>query len=286
MSTDIMVIDDAALDALAAQAGAEQQKRDFLPQLKINYQEEDENGKELKKGLFFVTGQEVISYAKNVTFRPLTQHFQWIDYDDTNKKLRNRTRLVTSLMGDDEPRDEKGSIKCGKPSQKELKANPALIAKFKEVKCYRQVQGLVSYEGEDVEGNKVKVENVPCALRMKGANFSEFDEEYFQKLGKGRIWDHEVFLKTTKHKNDPSSAAYYYVIHFDDVDLTKRIPVTVDVYNTTKAFIDSVELINKEIDKKYYDALHSNVEDKDAIDSLKSAGSSLLDKDFEDEIPF
>jgi hypothetical protein len=281
MSNDLAIISQEELDALAGRAGAEQQSGSFVPQLKVNYDEEDADGKEIKKGLFLITGQEKAIYAKNVAFRPLTHHFQWTQYDDVAKKVLNRTRLVTTLMGTDEPRDELGTIKCGKPSSKDLKANPALAKKYEDITCYRQVQGLASYTGVDADGVAHTVENVECCLRLKGANFAPFEEEYFGKIGKGRVWDHVINLYTTKEKNGAST---YYVIHFDDVDFTKREPVTIGVFNVAKAFQDRVDETNRAVDKKYFDVLHGKTVDDKATSALKSVGG--LDSDFDDDIPF
>jgi len=282
MSTEVAVISQEELDLLAGLTGAKQTQGSFIPQLKVNYDDEDSDGKEIKKGLFFVTNQDKLVYAKTVNFRPLTQHFQWTQYDDVAKKTLNRTRFVTTLMGTDEPRDELGTIKCGKPASKDLKANPALAKKYEDITCYRTIHGLVSYSGEDAEGNKVEVIDLPCALRLKGANFAPFEEEYFSKIGKSYIWDYSINLRTTKEKNGAST---YYVVHFDDVDFTKREKVTVDVYNTIKGFQERIEETNKAIDQKYYESLHSLKESSSAIQSLKNVGLDLHNE-MDEDIPF
>ncbi len=271
MANDVAIISQEELDAFAKRAGAEQSNGDFLPQLKVNYEDEDSDGKELKKGDFFITGQDLTVYAKSVSFRPLTHHFQWIKFDDVAKKVTNRTRFVPSFR--EEPRDEQGTLRCGKPPSKDLKANPALAKKYEDITCYRTVQGLATYTGKTADGKTAEVKDVPCALRLKGSNFSPFEEEYFGKLGKDKLWDHDLQLTVSKEKNGAST---YYVIHYE-ADFASRVPMTVEVFKTANVLQDRVDSTNKEIDTKYYDAVHKRTQDE------KSA--ELVDE-LSDDIPF
>lgn len=287
MTTDVTVITQEQIDNLSKRAGAEAVIGDFIPQLKINYDDEDKEGNELTKGVFLITNQPQIVYSKTVKFRPLTHHFQWIKYDDVAKKVTNRTRFIPNFL--EEPRDEQGTLRCGKPPSKELKANPALAKKYEDITCYRTVQGVASYEGKTATGEVVSVDGVECALRLKGANFSPFEEEYFGKLGGGKIWDHELTLSATKEKNGAST---YYVIHFD-TDFTTRIPLTANLFTSATKLMDKVDLANKSIDAKFYDAIHKQADTDKAVEALKVVGgSSTLDGDFDDtsfednEIPF
>lgn len=253
---------------------------DFLPQLKVNYQDEDENKKELKPGLFTLTGQEIPSYAKNVKFRPLLHKFQYIDYNKDEDKVVNRSVLFDDFK--DDARDETGTFRCGKPPSKELKDNPALKKQWEHVNVYRSVDGLVSYEGKDADNNDVKIENVLATFRGKGSNFSPFQEEYLKQLPKGTfLWDYELNLGVTKHKQDPKSAISYFVVHFD-ADFTNRLQLTQDVWEIIKSLQKRVDDVNKEVNKKYYLALKERTNDaaSNAIDITPN------DAPLEDDIPF
>lgn len=231
---------------------------DFLPQLKVNYQDELEvEGvkKEIKPGLFTLTGQEIPSFAKNVAFRPLLMNYQYIDYDKAADKVVNRSIIFNDFS--DEARDELGTVRCGKPPSKELKENADLKKQWEHVSLYRSIDGLVSYIGTDADGNEVKVENVLCTFRGKGVNFSPFQDEYLKLMPKGTfIWDFELKLGTTKHKQDPKSAVSYYVVHFE-ADFTTRIPLTQDVWEKIKELKARVDSTNKEINNKYYEAIEA-----------------------------
>ena len=169
MSQEIVLVSEEDLKALADRAGAVQSGSNFLPQLRVNYEDETPEGISLKKGTFFVADQDEAVYANTVTFRPLTQHFQWVDYDEVQEKTVNRTRFIANFK--EEARDEKGGVRCGKPSSKELKANPNLAKQYESITCYRHLQGIVKYTGKTAAGVETEVENV-VSLRLKGSNFS------------------------------------------------------------------------------------------------------------------
>lgn len=280
-NNDLMVVSQEQLDAFAKVAGAEKTTGgDFLPQLKINYDDEDEDGNQLRKGLFTITGQDTTLYASSVTFRPLTQHFQWSQYDASLDKTVNRTIFIPNFK--EEARDEKGTLRCGKPTAKVLKDNPALAKQYEDVTCVRHVQGLATIEGKTATGEAGKIENVPVALRLKGANFTGFEEQYFKKLdGKGKIWDHVLTL--TNHK-EKSGSVTFYVIDYA-ADFAERVPVDAATFQTMLALQERIEGTNKDIDKKYYASVHARSNDDSAINSLKSVNQALQD-DLDDDIPF
>lgn len=290
-TTDIALINADEYAALVAASGASAEDLsggggDYLPQLKVNYQDEDSNGKELKVGYFVVTGQDPAVYAKNVTIRPLTHNFQWTQYDKEEEKVVNRTRFVKNFR--EEARDEKGLIRCGKPASKILKESPELAKQYSDVTLYRNIDVLVSYTGEDADGNTNEVKDLLATMRLKGANFSPFQDEYIDNMPKNTmLWDFPIRLSVTKHKQDPKSVVSYYVIHFE-ADFTNRLPMTVDVFETVKALNGRIESFNKEVDKKYYAVIDERSKSEAALKALDvSPAKDLLD-DFksDDDIPF
>ncbi len=255
---------------------------DFLPQLKVNYLDEIElNGKKhdttSKLGHFVVYIDDTPVFAKNVTFRPLLQTYQYINYDDDKKQVVCRSVLFNDFS--DEARDEQGTLRCGKPPSKVLKDNKELKKQYENINLYRSVDGLLDIDGEDVEGNKVSHKGVVVTFRGKGVNFTPFNEEYLQTLPKGSIiWDYALKLGVTKHKNDPKSAASYYVIHFE-ADFANKLPFTAQEFEIAKDLKRRIDETNKEIDKLYFKALN-----RDKLNAeLDEAAGSL---DLDDEIPF
>jgi hypothetical protein len=256
---------------------------DFVPTLKINYEDETEDGKEIKKGTFYIQGGEVPIYAKDVTsFRPVLQHFQWTKWDDIAKKVANRTRFISTFK--EEARDEEGTVRCGKPPSKELKANPALAKKYEDVTCYRTLHGFATLTGVTPDGETHTVENAVVSMRLKGSNFAQFEEEFIRSMPKGsNIWDFPIELTASKEKNGAST---YWVIHFNP-DFTKKNPnLTRDQMGVIIGLRDRIEQQNKDVDQKYYDALAAKSKDDADIKLVNSIGSKSLDDDMNDDIPF
>lgn len=280
MTTELTTIDQKELDDFVNAAGIDAEDlngaTDYLPQLKVNYNEENpETKKELKKGTFFLTGQDVTVYAKAVTIRPLLQHFQWTEWSKVEKKTVNRTKFIVNFS--EEAIDEKGTVKCGKPLSKEFKNNPALVEQWDHVKCARTLHVLVSYEGEDEDGNKHTVSNILATMRLKGVNFNPFKEEFIDNMPKGsKLWDYEITLGTTREKNDPNSANSFFVIHFD-ADFTKRVPVTREVFDQAKAAQARIEEFNSDVEVAYVKAVSARNTSDSAIDALEDTGASLED---------
>lgn len=291
-NTDLTIIDQNELNAFIAATRSAQEDLsgggDFLPQLKVNYQDEVEwngNKYEIKPGLFTLSNQDIPVFAKNVTFRPLLHTYQYIKYDKAEDKVVCRSVLFNDFS--DEPRDENGTLRCGKPPSKVLKENPDLKKKYEDTNLYRSVDGLVSFEGTDPSGNKVKVENVLCTFRGKGSNFSPFNDEYIKLMPRGSvIWDYALNLGVTKHKQDPKSAVSYYVVHFD-ADFSTKLPFNVQLFDTVKELKRRIDETNKEIDKKYYAALEAARVNGELDNIADMIDITPLNSDFHDDrVPF
>jgi len=204
MSTEIAILTQAELDllnSLASDMGASSEDLtggggNFLPQFKVWMDEDgDEDDAPRLKGKMFITGQEPLVYAKpgTVKFRALTQAFQLTQYDKPTNKTVNKTRLMYSFK--EEARDEKGTLRCGKPTSKEIRENPALKEIYKDITTFRRLQGYVSYVGVTADGQEVVVDNVLVGLNHKGANFTAFEDEVVQKMPpKYNLWDFESGL--------------------------------------------------------------------------------------------
>ena len=296
MSKDIAVISQEELNALALEMGASAEDLQggggtFLPQFKVwtDDDEDDDNAPRLK-GKLYITGQEPLVYAKpnTVRFRALTHTFQWTDYDNDAKKTVNRTRLISSFK--EEARDEKGTLRCGKPPSKELRDNEALKKKFESVTTYRRLQGYVSYVGTTADGKEVEVKDVLVSINAKGASFTAFDEQVIRNMPpKTMLWDFESSITLNKEKN---GSVTYWVMQYEP-DFANKLPMTVDVFNTVKELKANIDAFNKEVDTKYYDAISNRDRSESAIDALKTvsgmarpAKGGTLDDDFEDDIPF
>jgi len=264
---------------------------DFLPQLRANYQDEIEyDGKkytDVKLGVLVVNTPEYGPvFAKNVKFRPLLQNYQYIDYDKVAEKVVNRSILFNDFS--DEARDEKGTIRCGKPPSKELKDNAPLKKQWDHVQLYRSVDGLVSFKGNTLDGTEVEINNLLVTYRGKCSNFTPFQEEYTKQMPKGSLlWDYELTLSTTRHKSDPKSIVYYYVVHFE-ADFSNKLPFTAQLFDTVKGLQARVDSTNKDINNKYYTALEANSTSSAAEKAIDITPNVSLDEELNgvDELPF
>lgn len=262
---DLVTIDASQERQLAAMLGlAPEGKSDLMPLVKINLEDEDDQGNPLPKGKFMVTGQDETVYAEKIRIRPLSQFFQWVHYDPDQNKSVNKTLIIPRLNV--EARDEKGGVRCGKPPSKVLKENPEQAKLYKNITCFRLVHCLVSYEGKTASGEAMTVENVPALLRLKGANFSAFEDEVLDKLPKGKkLYDYWVEMSATKKKN---GSVTYYVYNYA-VDLGSPAPLDQITYDTMLHIVDMVKAENEKINAKYEAAVRGKSVDKGALAAVE-----------------
>jgi hypothetical protein len=253
---------------------------DRLPELKINYQEENDQGQTLPRGQFYVKGTEDDPvFAKSVNFRPLSQLFQWIQYDAEENKVKNKTLMIPMLRL--EARDEKGTTRCGKPASKVLREMSKEDQKrYSDIKCFRQVRGLVSYEGKNADGETVSIENQPVIMMLKGSNFNPFEEEFLDKLPRGRKM-HEYTVKIGATKTKGSGGNIWWVLNFDP-DLTNTLAMDEQVFETVKVMHDMVKRENDKIQASHERSLRDSQLSDDAIDAIEGISSDLED-DLADE---
>lgn len=246
-----------------------------LPELKVMLDDEDADGKRLPKGSFYVKGHGTENvYAKEVNIRVMAHHFQYVDFDGEAKKVRNKTILATSFRSDFP--DVKGTLRCGRPTSKVFKElSDEAKKKYESITCYRILRGIISYEGETQSGEKVKIENVPFIVRLKGSNFMGFDEEFASKLQSGRdLWDYWTTLSLERKKN---GSVTYFVFHYAPQFQTPAI-FDMPTVETIRAFSAMVGGENDRIMTSHRTALTKAYETDEVYDSI--AGD--LEGDLED----
>ena len=241
---------------------------------KFKLQVDDENGKPLPRGQFYIKGLESTAYVENVTFRPLQHGFQYLHYDTEQKKLASKSKIINHFG--EEARDTNGTIRCGKPKSSVLRDLPeAQRQKYAYIICFRQVRGFVSYTGKTVDGEEVVYDNQPVILMLRGTNFQPFDEEFLKAIPRDRnLWDYEASLSTKRHKN---GSVTWFTFHFKP-DLTNPVGLTQEVLDTIKSIHDSIRAENKRVDAAYEAALRSEKLDQSAIDAIEgSLDTDLVD---------
>lgn len=249
-----------------------------LPELKISSKRKDASGNDIKnfQGNFYVRGLDKEVYAPKVKIRVLSQLFQWIDFDDENMTVRNKTLLIPFLNM--EPRDQKGTIRCGKPTSKEMFDWPKeKKAQYKTITLYRQLRCLVSYTGKTAAGEEVVVENQPCIIMNKNSSYMAFEDDVIKKLNGRNYSDVWVECSTSEHEN---GSVVFYKWHYSP-DLLNPVPMDQDTYDTMVHFAQMVQKENQRIDASYDAAIRGHAYDDDAIDALEDALEDL-DADFEE----
>lgn len=245
----------------AVGAGESQQQESTgnrLPLLKVNYQDEDDDGNELKKGVFALTLPSGTVYGKDVKVRVFADYMQYLNYDPNENAVVNKT--IIHRVGD-EAVDEMGTVRCGKPTSKELREMDAdTKLKFKDITCFRYLYSTVSIaDAKDGAGNAVEVQDVPCLLRLKGASFLAFSQDVIEPCKNLKLKFMQVASKlvTTRQKN---GSVTYFTVGFEP-DFQNKTEISTDDLQFMSKILDTVNAENKGIMAKYNSALYGKQTD-------------------------
>lgn len=268
------------LAALAAEMGASNDNTPAttnamrLPELKINSQIDDDAGNSLPQGHFFVKGLEKVAYMETATLRPVSNHFQYMHYDGTQKKLVSKSKIVASFR--EEAIDTLGSVRCGRPVSSQLRDNPQLKERYKDITCFREVRGLVTGVGKTVDGETIEISDQPVILMLKGSNFSGFEDNVIKVLPQGRnLWDFNVTLTSKRHKN---GSVRWFTYEYQP-DFKNPLPMDDNLVKQVTTMAEGIRSENARIQKAYDAALRNQTLDQAAIDAIEGS----LDDDLADE---
>jgi len=266
LPTNVQELDVNQLAALMSAPSKESSKspeetNDLFPLLRINHQDEDGDGNELKKGVFFVQGTDIPAvFAKEVNFRVLGDFMQYLHYDSDQQAVVNRT--VITMTGDynAEPIDETGKMRCGRPTGKEFHALPdAEKKKYTGITCFRYLYGIVSYTGTTATGEEMEVPPTPCLFRVKGASFLNFTKEVIDPCNSQGVPFTNVnsTLFTERKKN---GGVTYFTSHFNP-DLKDTVELSLEDGEVMKHIVTLTQGVNAEVRRKYDEAIRSTVAD-------------------------
>jgi hypothetical protein len=247
----------------------ENTQSDRLPLLKINTDDENEDGQEIPRATMYLRDATTVAYAKEIKIRVLGQHYQYIEYDpDQNKTvcktLINKSFKQTFL-------DTRGTAKCGMTKPKKHMEQYEK-ERFKNVTCFRHLRVLVTYKGVDAEGNSVNVENQPALMLLKGSNFMPFEDEVVKKLPRGAsLCDFWIDVSLERKKN---GSVTYYVMHYA-FDASKVEPFDKETADTFRHFASMVEDENARIYEKHKAAISER-----SSDAYEVPADASLEADF------
>ena len=262
-------------DQLMAAMGAPSEQEatgNRLPILKVNYHEEDDEGNKLKKGAFALTLSSGHVYGEDVRVRVFADYMQYLDFDPNEQAVVNKT--IIHRAGD-EPIDETGTLRCGKPTSKELREMDAdAKLKYKDINCFRYLYSLVSIsDATDSAGNAVEVKDEPCLLRVKGASFLAFTTDVIEPCRSMKLKFMQVAsdLSTSRQKN---GSLIYFTVNFKP-DFSNQMEISTDDLQFMSKILDTVNAENKEVMRKYDAALYGKQADAEDAKALSEVEEYL-----------
>jgi len=231
------------MKAIGQDSGSDNEN--IVPRLTINRNPEDDNGNQLPIGSFTVYDSSTNKnyYGKTVTLRPFISGMQYMHYDPEKSEYVNRSVIFSSWK--EEAIDIQGGVKCNKVPYKERDSLTAEeLAVQKQIRCYRLVYGLVSFDGVDAEGNKRKIENFPAVWRVTGTSFKPVSDAIEALKKRNKLMFTCTFKLESKRQKKGSNVFYVPVINPDadaNLDMSKE-----DV-ETLQVFKDSISAENNEV---------------------------------------
>jgi len=265
--SDLDVGQLTALMSGGASQQAQTEQSDLLPLLRTNYQEEDDDGNELKKGTFVLDGKDIEKvYAKEVQFRALGDFMQYLHYDSDEQKTVNRT--IIHRVGD-EPIDETGTLRCGRPAGKDFHAlDDKEKSKYQGITCFRYIYGLVSYKGTNAEGEEREVVETPCLFRTKGASFMNFTKEVIEPSSAQNLPFQNV-TSTLSNERKRNGGVIYFTSHFSP-DFKKTAELSPDNVETMKHILTLIKNVNDSVRAKYNESIKARTASPDEVDVVNA----------------
>jgi len=276
--SDLDVGQLTALMSGGASQQAQTEQSDLLPLLRTNYQEEDDDGNELKKGTFVLDGKDIEKvYAKEVQFRALGDFMQYLHYDADEQKTVNRT--IIHRVGD-EAIDETGTLRCGRPAGKDFHAlDDKEKSKYQGITCFRYIYGLVSYKGTNAEGEEREVVETPCLFRTKGASFMNFTKEVIEPSSAQNVPFQNV-TSTLFNERKRNGGVIYFTSHFKP-DFKKTAELSPDNVETMKHILTLIKNVNDSVRAKYNESIEArsaSAEEADVVDAFIGEDAVLVNE--------
>lgn len=250
----------------------------LFPILKINYEDEDAEGNTLRKGTFSFPTEEGTAYCKEVNLRVFADYLQYLDYDPEQNAVVNKT--IIHRPGD-EPVDEQGGIRCGKPSSKALREMTDDQKKvYQSITCFRYLFGKVTLiDAKTSGGVSVDVKDSPCLFRIKGASFLTFSDQVLEPCRNQKIKFPQVVsaLTTERHKK---GTVTYFTANFVP-DFSNILQINTDDMHFMASILEVVNAENTQVITKHNEALYgkqTQANESAIVDEVES----YLDADFEE----
>lgn len=260
--SEVALYNGMTAEQLMAAMGAGDQQQEStgnrLPLLKVNYQDEDDEGNELKKGIFALNLPSGTVYGKDVKIRVFADYMQYLNYDASENAVVNKT--IIHRVGD-EPIDEQGGVRCGKPTSKELRELPDDVkAKYKDITCFRYLFSTVTItDAQTGSGEAVEVVDQPCLFRVKGASFLSFSTDVIEPCRNQKLKFMQVASKVNTNRQKNGSVTYF-TISFEP-DFSNIMDIGTSDLQFMSSVLDTVNAENKQVIAKHNSALYGKQAD-------------------------
>ena len=249
--------------------------------LKINRDNEDDNGRSIPAGSFFVNLPEGTVYAKTIKFQLFMQRYQYMHYDAEANEMVSKSILAKNLYPQTEIPDTIGTMRCGSvpaAQRDSLSAEQAL--KQKDIKCFRMLYGKVTFnDAVDAEGKSVEVSNLPVLWRARGSNFMPISKPLDALSAQKKPF---IFFNLNASLNRQKNGGLVYYV--SDLSIGDGpLDFTEDDQGLLKFFDENITSENKQIMADHDKALRMSGDVIDA-DSLDASIDSALNDDLPESL--
>ena len=221
----------------------QQASAQYLDRLLINYDDVDEDGNDLKKGVFKLKYDGEFVYSPKARFRIFKENYQYTKYDAANQAYTCHSVIQEAPYGV-KFYDTAGGERCGSPASKKNLSDEER-AKYRDIKFQRQLRGLVNMTAKTPSGDEVDIENHPVLLTLAGTTFMSLNSV---KLPNGDHWaQYWMDLTTVRNK---SGGTVYFGIDFSLDKSSKRDLDQMD-RDTNVHFASLIDAENERIMDKY-----------------------------------
>tara|TARA_R110000824_G_scaffold85162_6_gene211916 strand:+ start:584 stop:1453 length:870 start_codon:yes stop_codon:yes gene_type:complete len=259
---DVSAKNPLSIEELMAISGQET-KRSFLPRLSINRQSEDEEGNALPMGsyAFYHDESGCTVYAKEVSFRPFLNRYQYMAYDPDERKYTSRSIVFQNW--DQDAIDSTGTLRCGKvPAKNHDTLSAKDAAKQRDIKCYRMMYGVVSATAENPATKEtVNVVNYPILWRATGTSWGIIGDAQRVVTQRKQPLMSYPWVLTTERAKAGGNIFYKPIIR---PDFSKVVALTDADYDTLVVFGEMLKEENAVIEDEYTGAkrkLHNPSDD-------------------------
>jgi len=249
--------------------------------LKINRDNEDDNGRSIPAGSFFVNLPEGTVYAKTIKFQLFMQRYQYMHYDAEANEMVSKSILAKNLYPQTEIPDTIGTMRCGSvpaAQRDSLSAEQAL--KQKDIKCFRMLYGKVTFnDAVDAEGKSVEVANLPVLWRARGSNFMPISKPLDALSAQKKPF---IFFNLNASLNRQKNGGLVYYV--SDLSIGDGpLDFTEDDQELLKFFDENINSENKQVMADYDKALRMSGDIIDA-DSVDASIDSALNDDLPESL--